>query len=57
MHSQGSEMFTDTETHKTIWKEKKKIGHYLGDDKDKDTNDEDFENEESPLNMNSDEQA
>jgi hypothetical protein len=48
-------MFTDLETHKTIWKEKKKINHYLGDGNVKDSNDKEFENDESPLNMNSDE--
>jgi len=48
-------MFTETETHKTIWKEKKKIEHYIHDVKNKDSTEEELENEESPLKMNSDE--
>ena len=55
MNSQSSEMFTDLETHKTIWKEKKKIDHYLGEGQEKISNDDEFENEESPLKMNPDE--
>ncbi len=48
-------MFTDTETHKTIWKEKKKIDHYIHDVEEKDSSEDESKNEESPLEMNSDE--